>query len=102
MPCQCPLMKKKYLLGDERICVYHGAQCAYGEIPQMLLPLLRLNQLTLKLPSLVTEAVITFLLNDYVVHDPPSLQHTKCSLHIFLASLLPLGKPLHFLHCRII
>jgi hypothetical protein len=80
--------------------------------------------ITLKLATIVIEVVITLLLNGRLVHDhtssyhlmhdlnitcsskmmnnsPPSLEHTKFPFHIFPPSLLPLGKPFHFLNWRI-
>jgi hypothetical protein len=77
------------------------------------------NQLTLKISPLIVDAIITLLFNDHVVHDhtsshdlphllntpylswvtnkgPTRLKNTKCSLHIFSASLLSFGKPTVF------
>jgi hypothetical protein len=78
------------------------------------------NQLTLKISPLIIDSIIMLLLNDHVVHDhisnhdlsyllnapllsrvmnngPARLKNTKCSLHIFLASLLFFRKPTVFL-----
>jgi hypothetical protein len=77
------------------------------------------NLLTLKIPPLIIDAIITLLFNDHVVHDhtsshdlphllnttclswvmnnsPTRLKNTKCLLHIFLARLLFFGKPTVF------
>jgi hypothetical protein len=78
------------------------------------------NQLTLKILPLIIDAIITLFFNDHVMHDhtsshdlphmlntpclswvtnngPTRLKNTKCSLHIFPASLLFFGKPIVFL-----
>jgi hypothetical protein len=78
------------------------------------------NQLTLKIPPLIIDTIITLLLNDHVMHDhtrshdlphllnalllrwvmnngPARLKNTKCSLHIFPARLLFFREPIVFL-----
>jgi hypothetical protein len=78
------------------------------------------NQLTLKFPPLVMDAIIAFILDDHVMHDHassydlphrlcvpctrrvannirPRLEHTKYTLHILPACFLSLSKPSIFL-----
>jgi hypothetical protein len=72
------------------------------------------NQLTLKIPPLIIDAIITLPFNDHTSsHDlphllntpclswvtnngPTRLKNTKCSLHIFPTGLLFSGKPTVF------
>jgi hypothetical protein len=46
-----------------------------GGTPQTMLPRTQLNQFTMKLSPAIVDAIITHILNNYVLHDHTSSPH---------------------------